>query len=146
MPDIDTAAPAATQHETTEKSALDIAVDKIVAESGCMPAEAETMLTDWLVPILERSREDGGGMTYVYDEEMFDGGHGSTALTRSYKIFDKVMSHGQGSTPGTAHEAIEKAVLKPELNEFSLIHDQTDGRVQHCYVATHIGAVSGLSG
>lgn len=145
MPKIDTAAPVAPTKETV-KTPLDIAVDKVVAESDCTPAEAKTMITDWLVPILERSREDGGGMTYVYDEEMFDGNHGSTALTRSYKIFDKVMSHGQGSTPGTAHEAIEKAVLKPELNEFSLIHDQTDGRVQHCYVATHIGAVSGLSG
>lgn len=145
MPQIDIAAPAATREEVTTKSPLDIAVDKTVAEAGCTPVEAETMITDWLCPILERSREGGGGMTYVYDEEMFDGYHGSTVLTKSYQIFDSVLSHGETSTADSAHEAIEKAVLKPELNEFSLIHSQTEGRVQHCYVATHIGAVSGLS-
>ncbi len=144
MPDIDTAAPAASTKETV-KTPLDIAVDKVVAESGCTPAEAETMITDWLTSIVERSRKTGG-TAYPYDSEMFVGGYGSSENTRSYEIFDSVMPHGQASTPGSAHEAMENVVLDPSRDEYGLIHDQTGDTQRHCTVTTMIGTVSGLSG
>lgn len=143
MPKIDTAAPVAPTKETV-KTPLDIAVDKVVAESDCTPAEAETMITDWLMPIVERSRRTGG-TAYPSDSEMFVGGYGSTESTRSYAIFDQVMPHGEASAPGSAHEAIEKVVLDPSRDEYGLIHDQTGDRQRHCTVTTKIGTVSGLS-
>ena len=143
MPKIDTAAPVAPTKETV-KTPLDIAVDKVVAESDCTPAEAKTMITDWLTPIVERSRRTGG-TAYPYDSEMFVGGYGSTENTRSYAILDRVMPHGEASTPGSAHEAIEKVVLDPSRDEYGLIHDQTGDTQRHCTVTTMIGTVSGLS-
>ncbi|MDB5176957.1 MAG: hypothetical protein JWN75_625 [Candidatus Saccharibacteria bacterium] len=130
---------------------LDIAVQRVVAEVGanpdvrdCTPAEARTMITDWLIPIVERSRHTSGKRAYPTDAEMFVDDYEYSTPTRSYEIFDAVMPHSAESIDGSAHQAIEDVVLDPSKNEYALIHEQT-GTPGYCSVATLIGVVDGLT-
>lgn len=129
--------------ELTAEQKFAIAVDKTVAESGCTPAEATTMIDVWLRKILNRTRTANTHTVWLSDGEMFVGyTHGARQKTRSYQIFEAVIPHDQVSAEGSAHQAIEDAILDPSRDEFSLYHHQTGEEQRHCTVTTSLGTAA----
>lgn len=131
----------------SKQERIGIAVKKVVDETGCKPGEAHAMIVNWLSPIVKRALASTGKTAYPTDSEMFVGRfHGATQQTRSYEIFDQVMPHGESSKPGSAHEAIEAALLDPSKDQYALTHDQLGPERKHCALCVGVGVVTGLSG
>lgn len=70
----------------------------------------------------------------------------STEQLRSpgYRVFHLVIPHGQRvAPPGSAHAAIEDAVLDRARGELSLHHDmRPNGQYTHCGVYIDVNAVN----
>jgi hypothetical protein len=124
------------------ESNLDVAVDKVITETGCTGAEAYKMLNVWLPGILDRVRSSSNHSTLLTDAEMFVGGYGSRTKSASYAIFDTCVPHDQVSADGSAHQAIENAVLDPSRDEFSLVHHQTGDVLKHCKLTVDLSVAT----
>lgn len=117
--------------EETVQSPTDIAVDKIVAETSCTPQEAASCL-GWISGFVEAARCTNYSWQYPTTGQM---------AGRDYEIFDKIMEHGAVAAPGSAHEAVQAAVLDPSRDELTLTHDDRDefGSPRYCTVQVAIG-------
>jgi hypothetical protein len=118
----------------TELQALrEAAIQAIRTETGCSIRHARVTL-DWINNFVVRARMADYRHQYPTDDQM---------CTPQYRTFDAVIPHGQSSQPGSAHEAIEKAVLDPNRDEFSLLHDQRDdiGSPRYCTVQVCLGVL-----
>lgn len=119
------------------QTAYDIAVERIVAETGCRVKRAKAMLT-WLNGLLDRARRSHNGVAFPTDQEM--GG-------RNYQLFDRIMDHGAVAAVGSAHEALQTALLNPGNGELTITHDQMNefgqrakpGQALYCTVQIGVG-------
>lgn len=93
-----------------------LAIDAIVRETNCTRYEAEKTL-EWINQFVTASRKHSYQSVYPSKIQM---------RTREYAIFDQIMPHGAASAPGSAHKAIETALLDPTRNEYTLLHDRRD--------------------
>lgn len=102
--------------DTVQADPRALAIEAMVRETGCTHPEAEKTLT-WIEQFVEASRKSAYESVYPTEDQM---------CTREYEIFDQIMPHGAASTPGSAHQAIEAALLDLTRNEFTLLHDRRD--------------------
>ena len=79
-----------------------------------------------------RHRIDGPGTHHLTGAEL---------ETVGYRIMDQIMAHGATAQPGSAHEAVEQLVLKPEDGEFGLMHSNPSGRPEDCQVSLRVHAL-----
>jgi hypothetical protein len=87
----------------------------VVAETGCTLNEARNMI-DWVEDFVLRSRRTDYSVLYPRTRQMSG---------RNYEIFDAIMPHGMAPTPGTAADAVNKALLDMTRGETYILHDQT---------------------
>ena len=113
--------------------ARDVAVKAIVRETGCSSKHAVATLA-WIESFVKRSRLSSYRTQFPTDGQL-----GSP----QYATFDKVVPHGAFSKSGSAHEAIERALLDPAQDEFSLVHDMRDeyGSPRFCQVQVCLGVM-----
>src|SRR5579871_3385228 len=105
----------------------------IVRETQCSTAHAVSTL-DWIEGFIDRARRAGYRVQLPTTDQM---------ATPQYRTFEAIIPHGASSHPGSAHEAVERALLDPSRDEFSLVHNQTDepGTRHFCTVQVCIGVM-----
>ena len=91
-------------------------IERIVAESGYTPAEAEAAIV-WLQSVLNAARAKGYATQYPSDEEL---------QTPQYQVVDAIMSHGAVAAPGSAHAMVQALLLNPVLDENNLTHSESE--------------------
>lgn len=99
------------------KTDQQIAIERIMVEAECTRYEAMKTIA-WVKKFVCAARRDNYATQYPTDEQLDSG---------EYGIFDAIMPHGAGAQPGSAHEALEKLVLDPTRDEYSLRHNM-DGQ------------------
>lgn len=92
------------------------AIEAIVRENGCTEAEAESTLR-WINGYVVASRCRRYRTMYPSDSKL---------RSKEYRIFDSIIPHGATSAPGSAHQAIENALLDRTRDEVTIMHDQRD--------------------
>lgn len=112
--------------ETLEQKAVKLIV-KECADIDCTEKDAEQAYA-WINQLVEEAREEGYAFVYPNEDEL---------NSRSYEIFDLIMSHGEHSTPGSAHAAVETALLDRTQGEAFLRHDQLE-RGGHLYCTVQV--------
>lgn len=128
-------APAEEEDVDVLESPYDIAVKKIVEEAfdetGCTEADAKAAIT-WLNRYVEAARVDDYAWQFPCTDDM---------QGIEYKILDVVMQHGAVATAGSAHEALQNALLDPSKGELTLLHDDRDeeGTPTYCSFQVAIG-------
>lgn len=95
------------------KTDQQIAVERIMAEAECTRREA-LLTINWVKRFVHAARKNDYATQYPTDRQLD---------STEYYIFDAIMPHGAGAQPGSAHEALEKAVLDPRRDEYSLRHE-----------------------
>ncbi len=124
---------------TTNAELSESAIVLIVAETGCSLRLASEAFV-FAEGIVKGARRNIG-YTYHPKEDEMD--------TEAYRIFVKVVPHGKPSAPGSAHEALERALLRDENNEYAIRHDRVSGRKgtkpSYCQVKVLIGSMRGGS-
>ena len=126
------------EQEAQVGSTFDIAVGKIMDETGCNEHDAAAGLKfveDMANAARTASRypHDRFGVHHLTADEM---------STVGYHVMDQVMPHGEPgatSADGSAHRAIENHVLRSD--EFSLTHANPTGLPQDCKVVLTVGSV-----
>ncbi len=109
----------------------DIAIRAIILETACLWEEAESTL-EWINRFVHECREGGYYPVHPTDADM---------LGREYEIFDLVVPHDGTAKLGSAHKAIEKALLDPSKDEFALRHFQIKvGSREDCNVEVCVNA------
>lgn len=119
------------------KTPYDIAVDRVVAETHCTPDEAKSMMR-WLGRLLDRARQAPGQIVFPRSKEMWG---------RDYRVFDAVMGHDAVAPVGSAHEALQNALLYPSVGELTIGHAQRNefgevaapGERLYCTVTIGVG-------
>lgn len=108
-------------------------VAAIQAETKCSRVEAFNMI-QWVEGFVKRSRQGGYVTQYPTARQM---------AGRNYQVFDAIMPHGQASTPGSAHQLLERLILDSTRNETSLWHDRRDepGSPAYCTVQVALGVI-----
>lgn len=123
--EITSAAPA-----SDEPDLFDLAVNAIMKETGRPRHEAVEGL-QFIFSMADKARRGARcktvGTHHLDDEEMESLG---------YAVMDQVMEHGSEADEGSAHAAIQRAVLQP--NEFALMHDNPSGKREDCVVTVDI--------
>jgi hypothetical protein len=97
----------------SKRQRLNEAVDRIVDESACTRREAWLTL-GFIRVLMWRSRRSRNGQQQI--SWFF-------AQNEPYSIFDAVIPHNQDSADGSAHRAIEDALLKHRRGEFAIRHE-----------------------
>lgn len=120
-------APVETPSATQPTNWRRVAVDRIVAETGCSRNTAKKTI-HWIGGFVERARASEYYTQYPTAGQL---------CSPLYVVFDKVIPHGKPSKPGSAHEAIERALLDPSCDEFSLRHDMESR--EYCAVDILVG-------
>lgn len=99
-------------------------------ETGCTERVARGTVS-WVGELVERARQGGcDSVVFPTDAEM---------ATTAYRIFDRIAPHGCTATPGSAHAAVEAAVLDPARDETGLVHEQRERR--YCEVRVVVGVM-----
>lgn len=109
------------------------AVKLIVSETSCTSDHAKHTLS-FIAKRLAEARDCGG--TCWMDH--------SQALCGQYQTFRQVIPHGMPSSAGSAHEAIERALLDSAHGEFGIRHDgdgEDEGGFVFCSVEICISRV-----
>lgn len=117
------------------------AINLIIKETGCTRVLAEQAL-GWMRNRVKETRR-------LQNKNVFSIGHSRIVLPTNgqmtgpvYKIIDLIMPHGKFATPGTAHAAVEAAVIDRSKDEFALRHAQLDvDHVQYCTVEVCVEVV-----
>lgn len=113
------------------------AKNRIVRETGCSNTAARRGIR-FVTEMAEKARTaarhriDGPGTHHLTGTEINSVG---------YRIMDQVMKHGAVAAPGSAHEALEQLVLKPEDGEYALMHNNPSGRPEDCEVSLRVDAL-----
>ena len=116
---------ASSAISSSDISSRDLAIDAIVSEAGCTYKEADSTLS-WISRFVTEARECDYVVIHPDDDDMSG---------REYEIFDLVVPHDGTAQPGSAHKAIEEALLDPSKDEFALSHSQiTRGNREYCNV------------
>ncbi len=111
----------------------DIAIRAIILETACLWEEAESTL-DWINRFVVEARDYGYPVLHPTDDQMSG---------REYKIFDLVVPHDGTAKPGSAHKAIEEALLDPSKDEFAIRHFQLErGGHEYCNVEVCVNTLS----
>jgi hypothetical protein len=125
------AASAAPNQELADGSPIGVAIDLIVAETGCSRVDALTGVR-FIERMARNARQsDTWGIYNLRGHEIDCVG---------YSVMDDIMKHGSRSTPGSAHAAIEAFIL--ERGEVALIHDNPTGRREDCFVTLQVRSSS----
>ena len=106
------------------------AVQAIMQEVGCTEALASSTV-DWIAVQVAQAR------TAQYHTAFPT----ATAMAQpEYRVFDQVMQHDATAQPGSAHEAIQAALLDLSRNETTLLHtDRADAPDSPRYCQVQIG-------
>lgn len=112
----------------SQVTARDTALQAIVTETGCTPVEAEACYG--LAARFVDGARTGGGIMHPDDADMSG---------REYVLFDKVVPHDAEAAPGSAHEALQVALLDPTKGEQTILHSDlgTPPR-RFCSVIIHV--------
>lgn len=90
-------------------------IDAIVAEIGCTHQAAADVI-DYVHSFVQRARAGKYAKVYPSEYELAE---------TAYDTMDLIMPHGQTAVPGSgsAHDVLSRHLLKPDRDEFSLVHD-----------------------
>ena len=91
-----------------------IAATVATTHETCHTTAEATEMLERLYGFIQRSRQQDYAVVIIPEDEM---------RTNWYAIFDQVIPHGAMAEPGSAHDAIEKALLDSLKNEVGLVHD-----------------------
>lgn len=102
--------------EVAPPSQRTVAIRLTMAETGCTEKQAADMIK-WLDVYVRRARRTNYRSQYPTDGSM---------RTDEYRLFEQVIPHGATSREGSAHEAIERALLNPSMDEYTITHEGRD--------------------
>lgn len=94
-----------------------VAIEAIVRETDCSRKLAKRSIR-WINGYVIQSREHGHRAVFPSQRRM---------NMREYTIFDSIMKHGTTSKPGSAHRAVEDALLDRSKGELTIMHDNQYG-------------------
>ena len=120
-----------TRHQQAKPSLREKAISAIVNETGCSQRDAEaavSLIEEWV----NDARKNGYEWVLPTDRQL---------RSKAYQIFRQVIPHGAAAKPGSAHAAVENAVLRGP--EFSFRHDmQGTGEEVYCGVCVYLDHAS----
>jgi hypothetical protein len=111
-----------------------VAIDAIVRETHCSRDLASSTLR-WIEDLVVEARKSGQPRQYPSSAQMH---------SEQYGVFEQVMPHGTIAAPGSAHAAIEAAVLDPSRDEFGLRHENRDDATAartYCHVTVEMSVL-----
>lgn len=122
-----------SEHTISAKPTRQEVLKAIMTETSCTKSQAGNALT-WIIGMVESIRDKAYATHYPSEREM---------RGRNYYLFDTIMQHGQASTPGSAHDMVERFVLDPSREETALFHDNRDevGSPSYCSVQVAVGVI-----
>jgi hypothetical protein len=132
--------PVAAAHDTTTDNdqgplgSYYEVLDKIVDETGCSRDDAFTailFIEDMVALARGGERCNTPGTHHLTASEMAGTG---------YRIMDDIMPHGENAKPGSAHAAVERAILGSD--EYAIVHDNPTGKPEDCVVSVTIRRMS----
>lgn len=103
------------------------AIDQVALEARCTPAEARNLL-EWIRSIVHEARRTDYQPQLPTTSDMSG---------RTYLILDHIMPHASRSRPGSAHAALEAALLDQNRGELAIMHDNRSAGAEmplHCEV------------
>jgi len=110
-----------------------LAIEAIMRETDCSKTRAKKTL-DFVFWLVRKARRAQYGLVFPTNRQL---------ASPSYGVFHQVIPHGQYSSPGSAHQAIEDVVLDRSREEVSIYHDMTrDGTLSYCGVQVVIDTIS----
>lgn len=126
--------PTVTDTKSKELTDFDIAVAKIMKETGCSKEDAITGI-EFIRRMANKARtgarcgtQGTHHLTYAEMDEL------------GYAVMDSIMEHNATAAPDSAHAAVQKLVLGSE--EYALTHNNPTGQRHDCTVTFDVGFVS----
>ncbi len=111
----------------------DQVIELIIRETGCSWRLANSTI-NWVSGFVDEARAGQYATQYPTTRQM---------RKPEYRIFDQVVVHGGVAAVGSAHEALEALLLRPDLDETTLVHDQRDepGSPRYCVVQVCLNVI-----
>lgn len=129
MPDNQVSEQTRAQVRPTREQVL----DAIVNQTGCTRSLAGRTI-NWIDSFVRCARANSYATQFPTTQQL---------RSQEYRVFDAIVGHGQTSTEGSAHDLIERHLLDPARDEFSLFHDMRDevGSPNYCQVQVCTGVM-----
>jgi hypothetical protein len=112
-------------------------VVKVIArEANCSKTKAKRTIR-WVEGYIDRARATDYAPQYPTEQQM---------TTIEYVVFGRIIGHDAVAAPGSAHHLIERLLLDPKRNEYSLLHTDLDDEElpSYCSIQVSVAVVTGL--